>query len=139
MPPRRTWPKASSSPSARVISPVDGVAPSATTTIDAQRWRFSWRWRRAAHTSSMSNGFSGISTIVAPPAMPAHRAMWPAWRPMTSTTITRSWLGDVVCRRSMASTQICTAVSKPNVSSVALRSLSMVLGTPTTWASAVGR
>ena len=32
----------------------------------------------------------------------------------------------------MASTQICTAVLKPNVSSVPDRSLSMVLGTPTT-------
>jgi hypothetical protein len=32
----------------------------------------------------------------------------------------------------MASTQICTAVSKPKVSSVADRSLSIVFGTPTT-------
>ena len=80
----------------------------------------------------MSKGSSGISTMVAPPAMPAQVAMWPAWRPMTSTTITRSWDSAVVWRRSMASVAIWTAVSKPKVSSVPDRSLSMVLGTPTT-------
>ena len=85
-----------------------------------------------SHTSSMSNGTSGMSTTVAPPAMPAQAAMCPAWRPITSTTITRSCDSAVVWSRSMASTQICTAVSKPNVSSVADRSLSIVLGTPTT-------
>ena len=42
-------------------------------------------------------------------------SMWPACRPITSTTITLSWLSAVVCSRSMASTQICTAVSKPKV------------------------
>ena len=80
----------------------------------------------------MSNGYSGTSTIVAPPAMAAHVAMWPAWRPMTSTTMTRSCDSAVVCSRSMASTHTWTAVSNPKVSSVADRSLSMVLGTPTT-------
>ncbi len=70
--------------------------------------------------------------MVAPPAMPDHTAMCPAWRPMTSQTITRWWDSAVVCSRSMASVAICTAVSKPKVISVALRSLSMVLGTPTT-------
>ena len=80
----------------------------------------------------MSKGSSGISVIVAPPARPAQVAMWPTWRPMTSTTITRSWDSAVVCSRSMASVAICTAVSKPNVSSVPSMSLSMVLGTPTT-------
>ena len=83
-------------------------------------------------TSSMSNGRSGTSTIVAPPAMPAQVAMCPAWRPMTSTTMTRSCDSAVVCSRSMASTHTCTAVSNPKVISVADRSLSMVLGTPTT-------
>jgi hypothetical protein len=38
---------------------------------------------------------------------------------------------EVVWSRSMASVAICTAVSKPKVSSVADRSLSIVLGTPT--------
>ena len=38
----------------------------------------------------------------------------------------------VVRSRSMASVAICTAVSKPKVTSVPARSLSMVLGTPTT-------
>src|SRR5208337_2590510 len=37
----------------------------------------------------------------------------------------------VVCRRSIASVAITKAVSKPNVTSVASRSLSMVFGTPT--------
>ena len=85
-----------------------------------------------SHTSSMSKRISGTRHIVAPPAMAAQVAMWPAWRPMTSTTMARSWDSAVVCRRSMASTHTCTAVSKPKVSSVADRSLSMVFGTPTT-------
>jgi hypothetical protein len=51
---------------------------------------------------------------------------------MTSITITR-WCDEaVVVRRSIASETIDTAVSKPNVVSVADRSLSIVLGTPTT-------
>ena len=36
----------------------------------------------------------------------------------------------VVCRRSIASVAICTAVSKPKVKSVPMTSLSIVLGTP---------
>ena len=51
---------------------------------------------------------------------------------MTSTTMTRLCDSAVVCSRSMASVAICTAVWKPNVKSVAARSLSIVLGTPTT-------
>ena len=58
-------------------------------------------------------------------------AIHPEWRPITSTTITRSWLSAVVCRRSIASVAICTAVVKPNVMSVPTMSLSMVFGTPT--------
>ncbi len=81
--------------------------------------------------SSMSNGISGIRTIVAPPAMPACVAIHPLWRPITSTTITRSWLSAVVCSRSMASVAICTAVLNPNVTSVPTMSLSIVFGTPT--------
>ena len=49
---------------------------------------------------------------------------------MTSTIITRLWDSAVVCRRSMASVAICTAVSKPKVMSVPPRSLSIVFGTP---------
>ena len=56
----------------------------------------------------------------------------PACRPITSTTMTRSWDSAVVCSRSIASVAVCTAVSNPNVTSVADRSLSIVLGTPTT-------
>ena len=50
---------------------------------------------------------------------------------MTSTSITRSCDSAVVVMRSIASVAICTAVSKPNVTSVAAMSLSIVFGTPT--------
>ncbi len=130
IPPRRWFPKASTPPSCTVIVPSSGREPSATTTIEKlvpPRCRCSMR----AHTASMSNGCSGTSTMSAPPAIPEYTAIQPAWRPITSTTITRSWLSAVVCRRSIASVAICTAVWKPNVKSVAERSLSIVLGTPT--------
>ena len=84
------------------------------------------------HTSSMSKGRSGMRITSAPPARPECRAIQPAWRPMTSTTRIRLWLSAVVCRRSMASVATCTAVSKPKVTSVPPRSLSIVFGTPTT-------
>ena len=51
---------------------------------------------------------------------------------MTSRMMTRLCDSAVVCRRSMASVAICTAVWKPKVTSVPARSLSIVLGTPTT-------
>ena len=47
---------------------------------------------------------------------------------MTSHTSTRLCDSAVVCRRSIASVAICTAVWKPNVKSVAARSLSIVFG-----------
>ena len=50
---------------------------------------------------------------------------------MTSITITRSWLSAVVCSLSIASSAVFTAVSKPNVVTVPLTSLSIVFGTPT--------
>ena len=78
----------------------------------------------------MSNGRSGIRITSAPPASPECRAIQPAWRPITSTIITRLCDSAVVCSRSMASVAICTAVSKPNVMSVPPRSLSIVFGTP---------
>ena len=80
----------------------------------------------------MSNGCSGISTTFAPPAMPACRAIQPACRPITSTTSTRWCDSAVVCSRSIASIAMFTAVSNPKVKSVPERSLSIVLGTPTT-------
>ena len=52
---------------------------------------------------------------------------------MTSTTMTRLCASAVVCTRSMALVATFTAVSKPKVKSVPARSLSMVLGTPTTF------
>ena len=64
--------------------------------------------------------------------MPAWSAIQPACRPITSSTITRSWLAAVVWSRSSASVAVATAESKPKVKAVQLRSLSIVLGTPTT-------
>ena len=57
--------------------------------------------------------------------------MNPASRPITSITMTRSWLSAVVCSLSIASSAVLTAVSKPNVVTVPLTSLSIVFGTPT--------
>ena len=68
-----------------------------------------------AHTSSMSNGSSGTRITSASDARPECSAIHPAWRPITSAIITRSWLSAVVCSRSIASVAICTAVWKPNV------------------------
>ena len=51
----------------------------------------------------------------APPAMPLCTAIQPAWRPITSTTMTRLCDSAVVWSRSIASVAIETAVSKPNV------------------------
>ena len=67
----------------------------------------------------MSNGISGIRITSAPPAIPECSAIQPAWRPITSTTRIRLWLSAVVCSRSIASVAICSAVSNPNVTSVA--------------------
>ena len=69
--------------------PDSGTAPSATTTIENEL-TFMCRCRRCAQASSMSNGFSGISNMSAPPLSAAYRAIQPAWRPITSITITRS-------------------------------------------------
>ena len=67
-----------------------------------------------------------------PEATPVCKASQPALRPITSTTITRSWLSAVECTLSSASVAVETAVSKPNVVTVPRTSLSMVFGTPTT-------
>ena len=107
-----------------------GTAPSETTMIGAY-----WLLKRVStrsQTSAMSKGCSGISTMLAPPAMPACSAIQPACRPITSTTRTRWCDSAVVCSRSIASVAMLTAVSKPKVKSVPERSLSIVFGTPTT-------
>ena len=67
------------------------------------------------HTASIDAGCSGMRIACAPPETPDSSAIQPAWRPMTSTTITRSCDSAVVWRRSMASDAICTAVQKPKV------------------------
>ncbi len=68
----------------------------------------------------------------AAPEIPELRAIHPAYRPIISTTMTRRCDSAVACRRSRQSVAKETAVSKPNVITVPSRSLSMVLGTPTT-------
>ncbi len=50
---------------------------------------------------------------------------------MTSITMTRPCDSAVECRRSSASVANATAVSKPKVTTVLSRSLSIVFGTPT--------
>ena len=72
-----------------------------------------------SQTSSMSNGRSGTRIDVGRRRRcRVYAAIQPAWRPITSTTITRLCDSAVVCRRSIASVAICTAVWKPNVKSV---------------------
>ena len=54
----------------------------------------------------------------APPAIPEKSAIHPALRPITSTSINRSWLSAVVWRRSIASVATWTAVANPMQASV---------------------
>src|SRR5438105_593778 len=91
------------------------------------------RLRMWSQTFSMSMGRSGMRITSAPPAIPEWVAIQPAFRPITSQTMTRLCASAVECRRSTASVAIATAVSNPNVRSVPERSLSIVFGTPTTW------
>ena len=93
--------------------PPTGWAPSATTMIGA-KW-LAKRRPTSSQTRSTSNWRSGMRITLAPPARPAWKAIQPAWRPITSTISTRWWLSAVVCRRSIASIAMLTAVSKPKV------------------------
>ena len=93
--------------------PPCGCAPSATTTIGA-------KLALEAAADQLADpleveGRSGMRITLAPPASPAWKAIQPAWRPITSTISTRWWLSAVVCRRSIASIAMLTAVSKPKV------------------------
>src|SRR5207247_1061718 len=87
--------------------------------------------RRRAEPQAQQ-GIGGMRVRSAEPAMPEGSASHPAKRPITSTTITRSWLSAVEWSLSIASVAVWTAVSNPNVATVPPTSLSMVLGTPTT-------
>jgi hypothetical protein len=80
----------------------------------------------------MSNGISGSRITSALPEIPLYSEIQPAYRPISSTTSTRSWLSAVECTRSIASVAVLTAVSKPKLRCVPLTSLSIVLGTQTT-------
>ena len=59
---------------------------------------------------TIDNYLSGTRITLAPPARPECSAIQPAWRPMTSTTMVRSWLSAVECNLSSASEAVCTAV-----------------------------
>ena len=107
----RVWPNSSTSPS---WAPGSSSTPSLTTTMAYPLPR-SRRPRMRAQIASSEAGTSGMRITWAPPASPDSRAIQPAWRPITSTTITRSCDSAVVWRRSMASVAICTAVQKPKV------------------------
>src|SRR4051812_13166677 len=131
IPPSRMWPN-SSSFSLIFDSPAASLAPSATTTMEKFTSRVLCRRVMCSQTRSISMGRSGMRITSAPPAMPEYDAIHPACRPITSQTMTRLCDSAVECSRSMASVAICTAVSNPKVRSVPERSLSMVLGTPTT-------
>ena len=88
--------------------------PSLTTTIE-KSLPFACRFRMSSQQRSTVTGRSGVRMTSAPPAMPDMMAIQPAWRPMTSQTITRSCDSAVEWRRSMASVAIESAVSNPNV------------------------
>ena len=129
MPPSRSAVAASPSAMSDTFPPI-GTAPSATTTMLNRAPNFS-RSRRRAATIFRSKGISGIRITSAPPATPAYSAIHPAYRPITSTTMTRWCASAVLCSRSMASVAKFTAVSNPKQLTVPTMSLSMVFGTPT--------
>ena len=81
----------------------------------------------------MSYGISGIKMTSAVAATPAESAIQPAFRPINSTTITRSCASAVEWSLSIASVAVSTAVRNPKVRFVAAKSLSMVFGTPITF------
>ena len=114
MPPRRTWPNSSSTSETVVSLLRDILAPSATTTMEKRRPRLC-RLRMWRTTSVRSMGRSGTRITSAPPAIPEWSAMCPAWRPITSQTMTRLWASAVEWSRSMASVAMVTAVSNPKV------------------------
>ena len=64
--------------------------------------------------------FPGSESTSESPPSPAKRAIQPAFRPITSTTMMRWWDSAVVCSLSRASTAVVTAVKNPIVSSVAV-------------------
>ena len=78
-------------------------------------------------------GISGMIMTSAPEAMPACSVSQPALWPMTSTINTRLCENAVEWMESMTCTAISIADWKPNVICVPQRSLSMVLGSVTTF------
>ena len=69
----------------------------------------------------------------APPAIPASKAIHPAYLPITSKTSILPCDSAVVFILSIASVATVTAVLNPNVTSVYGTSLSIVFGTPITF------
>ena len=113
------------------IVPACGRAPSATTTMEKARPRV---WRRRTRLADLVDveGSLRDQDDVRRPGQAGVQGDPAGVAPITSTTITRWWrLGGGVSR-SIASVATWSAVSKPNVISVAARSLSIVFGTPRT-------
>ena len=139
MPPRRTWPNSSTSARLRSSArPRRAARPRRRRRSRTSRPR-AWRALQVrARPRRCRTAARGRGSRRRRRRCREWQAIQPAWRPITSTTITRLCDSAVVCRRSIASVAICTAVSKPNVKSVPARSLSIVFGTPTT-GDAVGR
>ena len=74
-----------------------------------------------------------MTMISAPDAMPAYSVSHPALCPMTSTINTREWENAVEWMESITVEAISIADWKPNVISVPQISLSIVLGSVTTF------
>jgi hypothetical protein len=129
MPPRRTGSGLEGSIFSMICLPPLGFAPSEAQMMVKRlpRWE---RWMQVLVRMSRSNGISGMRMMSEPEATPAWRASQPAFRPMTSTTMTRWCEAAVVWTRSRASVATATADWKPKVMSEPQRSLSIVLGTP---------
>ena len=108
------------------------TAPSATAMIEKRLPSFA-RFSMACAIFFAEYGISGMTMTSAPEAMPACSVSQPALWPMISTMNTREWEKAVEWMESMTSEAMFTADWKPKVSSVPHRSLSMVLGSVTTF------
>ena len=109
--------------------PPPNSSPSATTIKFTNFFRFSFSVN-AVINAFISVLVSGINIFSAPVAIPLCSAIYPASRPITSTTNKRSCASAVSLILSIASTAVLTAVSNPIVKSLPAISLSIVPGIP---------
>ena len=132
MPPRRAWPNSSFAGGDELHRALLREPPPRRRRRSRSRARARGGGGSACRPRRCRTGAPGSGSRRRRPASPEWSAIQPAWRPITSTTITRWWDSAVVCSRSIASVATWRAVSKPKVTSVAARSLSIVFGTPST-------